>query len=178
MAIFAEKPGDLEFLKWQPTVWEKDLYVCELAYFRWLYPLGNPMPARICHIYSSPVTSLLSCPSASLCPSSPCLFAFSHAAPVTMTVVPVPAPAANLLLHWRMRPINDQYAQNNIHVSYIGFTWWIPLSCQIFQPEANLCQSSDRTAAPLQPVPFSEAPWSKSGLDTVGPIEIAKWDCK
>lgn len=32
--------------------------------------------------------------------------------------------------------------------------------------------------APLQPVTLPEGPWSKLGIDIVGPFETAKWDCR
>ncbi|XDV12346.1 hypothetical protein PO909_001044 [Leuciscus waleckii] len=46
----------------------------------------------------------------------------------------------------------------------------------------ELCQRLDKSArmvtAPLQPVPFPDAPWSKLGMDIVGPFDTAGWDCK
>ena len=33
-------------------------------------------------------------------------------------------------------------------------------------------------AAPLQPVPLPAAPWTKIGLDIVGPFETAPWNCR
>ena len=63
--------------------------------------------------------------------------------------------------------------------------YWFPGIDALVRSEistCSLCQTSDKSAkvfeAPLQPVPLPAAPWSKLGLDIVGPFETAMWDCK
>ena len=63
--------------------------------------------------------------------------------------------------------------------------YWFPgmdALAQSYISACTLCQSLDRTAktfaAPLQPVPLPAAPWTKIGLDIVGPFETAPWNCR
>lgn len=46
----------------------------------------------------------------------------------------------------------------------------------------SVCQTSDKSAkvfvAPLQPVPLPEGPWKKLGMDIVGPLEHATYNCR
>lgn len=63
--------------------------------------------------------------------------------------------------------------------------YWFPGMDEMAQSYAagcTLCPELDRTAktfaAPLQPVPLPTAPWTKLGLDIVGPFETATWNCR
>lgn len=63
--------------------------------------------------------------------------------------------------------------------------YWFPGIDKVIQTQVSsceLCQKLDKSArtvtAPLQPVPFPDVPWSKLGMDIVGPFDTAVWDCK
>lgn len=63
--------------------------------------------------------------------------------------------------------------------------YWFPGMDKVIQMQVfvcRLCQKVDKSAwtvtVPLQPVPFPDAPWTKLGMDIVGPLDTAVWDCK
>lgn len=62
--------------------------------------------------------------------------------------------------------------------------WWPGLDKQVEHAIHNcvVCQAADKSAkpvfAPLQPVPWPTNPWEKLGIDIVGPLEHAPYDCR
>lgn len=62
--------------------------------------------------------------------------------------------------------------------------WWPGMDRQVENVVKSCvtCQFNDKsvkqTKAPMQPVQLPESPWSKVGIDIVGPFERAPMDCK
>ena len=59
---------------------------------------------------------------------------------------------------------------------------WNGCPCSVLQLSLHAMPKPGSTtktfAAPLQPVPLPAAPWTKIGLDIVGPFETAPWNCR
>lgn len=62
--------------------------------------------------------------------------------------------------------------------------WWPRMNAEVRSAvcACKICNTSDKSArtspTPLQPVPLPERPWSKVGIDVVGPFERAEPACR